>query len=459
MQTVNFNCPHCGNLMAVGANLLGRNVRCPHCKQVVRAPVAPGEAPSQTVAQPPVPTPPPPTPPSRPFNIPEHTEHHESIFGERHDEDVFGSEPMKPTMPSPLSAPLPPTMQEIPVPPPIPQRPAYQPPPQTPPQYQPPMHEPLAFDAPTVSVPAMQALSPPDDPYQHRVDDRPPPREREEREPYRGKPRRDEAPGTPAFAWILLIYAGIITIVAGFFGFQYFNSDDKGNHPYKAMPDVLREYSPATKKQVSFQTQPDPKLEIPNDLRVAIGDELTVGDLLVQPLSVERKKVQAITKSKVSDDKVSRLGETLVLTLRVKNVSTDTTFDPNDPAFGRALDKSQPPPYTALQVYNEFFYGTFKWPPDGEVEKQYIDGTDSEEKLLGPGEERTTTIVVAPTGARTSGNLNIIARLRDYETKPADMVWRVQLRRGVVTFNDGEKDVPASATTVVGVVFRSDQIK
>jgi phage FluMu protein Com len=457
MQTVNFNCPHCGNLMAVGANLLGRNVRCPHCKQVVRAPVAPGEAPSQTVAQAPVPTPAPPTPPSRPFNIPEQTEHHESIFGERHDEDVFGSEPLKPTM----HAPLPPTIQEIPVPPPMPQRPAYQPPPQTPPQYEPqPMHEPLAFDAPTVSVPAMQALSSPD-PYQHRVDDRPPPREREEREPYRGKPRRDEAPGTPAFAWILLVYAGIITIVAGFFGYQYFTGDDKGNHPYKAMPDVLREYNPATKKQVSFQTQPDPKLEIPKDLRVAIGDELTVGDLLVQPLSVERRSVLGVTKYKSAEDKSRPIGnhKTLVLKLRVKNVSSDTTFDPNDPAFVRAAGKDQPPPYTGLQIYQDYFYGTFKWPPDADVEREYIEGPDSEEKPLKPGEERETWIVVAPPGSRASGNLNINRKLEDLAGKPDELVWRVQLRRGIVNFNDGEKEVPASATTVVGVVFRSDQIK
>src|SRR5262245_3641530 len=105
MQTVNFNCPHCGNLMAVGTNLLGRNVRCPHCRLVVRAPAAAGEPSMPTPAAPP-PTPaPPPQPPAAPqkvpmFSMPQPTEHHESIFGERHDEDVFGSEPPKPVLPS-----------------------------------------------------------------------------------------------------------------------------------------------------------------------------------------------------------------------------------------------------------------------------------------------------------------------------------------------------------------------
>jgi DNA-directed RNA polymerase subunit RPC12/RpoP len=40
MQTVNFNCSSCAKTMAVGLNLLGRNVRCPHCKQVIQAPAS-----------------------------------------------------------------------------------------------------------------------------------------------------------------------------------------------------------------------------------------------------------------------------------------------------------------------------------------------------------------------------------------------------------------------------------
>lgn len=39
-QTVQFACPHCRNVMAVGLALLGRSVRCPHCQQVSRAPAS-----------------------------------------------------------------------------------------------------------------------------------------------------------------------------------------------------------------------------------------------------------------------------------------------------------------------------------------------------------------------------------------------------------------------------------
>src|SRR5207253_1607577 len=40
MRTVNFHCGHCGNLMAVEEKVLGQQVCCPHCQQIVLA-VAP----------------------------------------------------------------------------------------------------------------------------------------------------------------------------------------------------------------------------------------------------------------------------------------------------------------------------------------------------------------------------------------------------------------------------------
>ena len=45
MQTVNFQCGHCGKLMAVGRENLGQQVRCPHCQQVVLAPSSEAPAP------------------------------------------------------------------------------------------------------------------------------------------------------------------------------------------------------------------------------------------------------------------------------------------------------------------------------------------------------------------------------------------------------------------------------
>lgn len=477
MQTVNFNCPHCGNLMAVGHNLLGRNVRCPHCKQVVRAPAAAGEPAAPPQAAPPTPPPPPPAPVPT-FNVPDTTEHHESIFGERHDEDVFGTEPARPTVPPPAPPPQPP-------PPPPPSAPApymgetvtvsaLQPPssPLVPPAPPPPYPSAPPPPMPRLSDPSFSfgqpELTPEVAPLPDERDDRhrtPPPHDdRRDARPERGyqpRARRDEAAGTPAFTWILLAYALLITIAAGFFAYQYFTGDS-GGHPFKAMPDVLREYDPAKKPQMSFKGLPDPKLDVPPDLRVKLGGELTVGDLKVQPTAVEKKKVLAHTIYTSDDDKKRPVGEALVLTLHVTNVSRDTAFIPNDPAFVRAPDSKQPlAPYTALQIGYQFYYGGIRWPHNPGVKDEYLTDEDEkvkyreEDKPLSPGDERDTHVAVAPTGVRTGGGGDAVGAVEEAKKAKTPLLWRVQLRRGLV--KDGDREI--SATTVIGVEFRADEVR
>lgn len=447
MQTVNFNCPHCGNLMAVGTNLLGRNVRCPHCKQVVRAPAAPGEPLVQTPALP-VPTPAAPAPK---FDLPQTVEHHESIFGERHDEDVFGSEPPKPTMPPvpappPLPIPTPAQQEQTVTAPPMPAVSAPEP----------------AYISPTAATLDFSATA--DGALEDRTAERrAPAREgRVDNAAYRSRAPKDASATTPAFAWILLAYAAVVTIAAGFFGYQYFMGGSKEEHPYKAMPDVIREYKPAEKRQVSFNGMPDPKLEIPKELRVKLGEELTVGDLKVQPLYVERKEVEATTKYISADDKTRRLADTLVLTLRVRNTSSETSFCPNDAAFNRAFDFNQPAPYTGLQMYRDYFYGTFKWPPEAGTEKEYIHGQEADEQPLKPGEERDTWVHAASPKARTAGAQDWLRAITDATNQGANvpLLFRVQLRRGLVKMkNDAGQEVDVSATTVIGVEFTPREIK
>jgi len=447
-QTVNFNCPHCGNLMAVGTNLLGRNVRCPHCKQVLRAPAAVGAVPAAPNSAAPAPTSPAPLPT---FNVPGPGEHHESIFGERHDEDVFGSDPPKPTLPEPAKpAPRPRpgggSSEEVTVSLPTP------PPPPSPADL-------LDFGVAPGPSPAPEArdvyggpaaLQPPaaartrsaDAPGQRPVD------------------IREPAPPTQAFAWIMLAYALVATLLAGFFGYKYLTAEP-GDHPFKAMPDVLREYDPAKKRQVSFRGLPDAKQDVPPDLRVKLGDTLTVGDLEVRPTAVERRKLEAVTVPEVGQPKSRSIGETLVLTLRVKNVSVDAVFHPNDPAFNRVADKPQPAPYTALEIQRSYYYGVFKWPPEPGTQKEYIVGHEADENPLKPGEERDTWVEVGPYGVKSATG-DIISTLKDKnQVKPTDwLLWRVQLRRGLVTAKgpDGA-DMDVSATSVIGVEFRADQIK
>ncbi|HEY1191165.1 MAG TPA: hypothetical protein VGE74_26255, partial [Gemmata sp.] len=127
--------------MGVPAELLGRQVRCPHCKQVVVAPTNVGPAPAPAnlppspavvnlppipapapvpvapppapvaVAPPPPPPPPEPEPELRPFNIPAKTEGADSILSEPNesDDEVFGSHPgtRMPPLPPPDPKPQP----------------------------------------------------------------------------------------------------------------------------------------------------------------------------------------------------------------------------------------------------------------------------------------------------------------------------------------------------------------
>jgi hypothetical protein len=450
MQTVNFHCPHCGNLMAVGTNLLGRNVRCPHCRQVVRAPAASGEAPA-----PPVPTPPPPRQPGVPsFNVPRPTEAHESIFGERHDEDVFGSEPPKPRMPD-APAPIAPSVPIAPTPQTIAETVAVQIP--TPPV------NPLAFDTAFSRSPALDVIAG-DQPSPHLPDSAGEGAGdvsvRDDRAAYHPRQAREPAPGTAAFAWILLIYAGLATIAAGFFGYQYFTGDkNTGEHPFKAIPDFYGQYQKADRRQVAITGLPNSKLEVPPDLRVKLNEEITVGDLQVRPTGVKQQVMELTREHAVKENISSEAGRGLILTLRVKNVSTDTTFHPNDPAFNRASQDGQPLPYTALQIGSDYHYGPFAWPFDAQTKDAYVAGFKWPEEPLGPGEERDTWVMVAPSGAKASGSRDAVTRLES--VPPTDTVlWRVQLRRGLVkTKDESGKDVEISATTVIGVEFHKDQIK
>ena len=433
--------------MAVGTNLLARNVRCPHCKQVVRAPAAAGEPPAPAPA--PAPAPPPITPT---FNVPKPTEHHESIFGDLHEEDLFGTEHAKPTVPpeepTRPRSPMEETVQ-IPLP-----EPVYAPLPMPLPQNA----ETLTFEAPNPLGSDFASI--PSDSQEQRPSQPTPPPPSEDRPVYRGRPIQNESPGTPAFAWILLAYSVVITIAGGFFAFQYFTGDTKVEHPYKAMPDVLRQYDPAKKTQVSFNGLPDPKLDIPADLFVKLGDEITIGDLLVQPKSIERQKLVATTKYVSDPDKSRRVGESLVMTLRVKNLSSDTTFHPNDPAFQRAIDTNQAmAPYTALQIHRTLYHGTFRWPPDTGTTEEFFDGQEADREPLKPGAERDTWVTVAPAGVRTSGSLSLLRTLDDQKPEQA-MLWRVQLRRGIMKMiSDSGQEMDVSTTCVIGVGFKKEQIK
>src|SRR5688572_30435809 len=126
MPSLTFACKLCSRRMAVGAELSGRPVRCPHCKQVVVAP--PPDSPSAALRPDPATvTPPPPSDPHLPAFDLKPRERPESIFAEHAEEDtLFESAPAaKVQMPEdqptdlirkpPLPPPPPPPPAQLPV--------------------------------------------------------------------------------------------------------------------------------------------------------------------------------------------------------------------------------------------------------------------------------------------------------------------------------------------------------
>ncbi len=524
MQNINFNCPHCGNMMAVGENLLGRNVRCPHakCGKIVKAPVAAGQA-ATAVAAPPSPSE---SQKSLPVVIPKPTESHESIFGEVHHEDIFESETApKPTIVVRNAGSVAPSTHAAMKPPVIPPPPPPVPPPVVPSETSNKLEEPIPFSnqmvspvpppifevteanslppsllEPTITISttppksANQDFDLDPDPTQVapqtqpvlsigvptqdvdlNLDDDPlpmtspppvaPPPSRYvpsqpsfeqmnetstvETQPVvrkKSSSKNQPAPAkTGAFTWILLIYGVIATIGLAIFAAKSLLSSNKESHPFDAIPDVFGTYDKADRKKSSHNVLPATDLDVPSHLRVKLNESLTVGDLQVTPLSVERKKVNFVAAQAKGNPSILPT-ETVMLRLKVKNVSQSTSFHPNDPAFWRDPKKGETA-YTALMIGKTPHYGAFPWPA---LLNFSVEGHPSEDdKPLRPGEERETFIC---TG-RTSDTVRAV------DAHKGDFLWRVQLRRGVITYTDKQgKTGDISATTVIGVQFTPDQI-
>jgi phage FluMu protein Com len=461
MQTVNFNCSFCGKLMAVGTNLLGRNVRCPHCKQVLQAPATAGSAV--------LPGPPPakdrafdqPTVNTSPLESPE------SIFGEVHDEDLFGTRLPKVSLPSPTAK------TEVNITVPVTEtddraRPA---------------SLPESRQAPSVStnettveaVPEFPQLGNPwanapvadaharDDtaPVQLKYSDESKPA----RSSYGSRQPVQESGGGGALVWILLTYSALAT---GAVAYLFFTKTEGGNnnaqtgetsgqHPYTAIPDLFGQYPVADRKKlVQVDGMPAADLPVPPKLQVPLGQTLTIGDLEIKPLRVLSRNVTRHSKEAGRNDYTQRQtpGEVLLLYLQLKNTSDDVTFCPTDPACNSKFPRGTPiKPYTGFVLgQGDFLGGPFQW-PDPQYERQYIDGQEKDDEPLGPKQEREYVIASVLEG------VDIVRELASLKPD-RKAIWRVQLRRGLYAWKDKEgHDQETSAYCVIGVPISISDVK
>ncbi len=518
MQTVNFQCGHCKNLMAVGADYLGQQVRCPHCQQVVVAP------PPSAAAAPPPPPPPAPMmlPPSEPTQdlfgstMPQFkalgSTDHEDIFAPPSDmeDDLFSGPaprmeiPRDPRPPAPLP-PLPPAPQLAPADngdatlAHVPTTPAAPPENESrggapidgatltynePPGGANPFPEATGAGGATAASPhswmdggasgSAATLTESGAPGHAGAEGpgdamaiRPP------------RVRRAEGSGwfVPVAMITLVVWAVLATAIAAYATIKASQLQKKSIDPFDRFPDLEGD-NPGVRKQstgavIRFKRDPNQKRSpfeagwlanmgtrpLPEHLIVPLGEKLTVGDLEVQPLRVYRKKLKMFDEG--SEQPEDCQYESLVLELRLRNVSSDNAFTPLDNYFDRRWKQGEgAPPFTLIEAGKQVFYGgPARWLARSgsgpENKRQWLDapGRKKTDPVgLKPGEVMVTTLASNGEDKEVADALFGGKKGRPYQ---GPLLWRVQVRRGLVAWRG--RDLPATA--VIGVRFTDKDVK
>jgi hypothetical protein len=227
-----------------------------------------------------------------------------------------------------------------------------------------------------------------------------------------------------------------------------FLPDSEGDAP--GVVRKLKNLNEERKRKLS--QQPLPKM-----LKMHLGETKVLGALAITPLRVAWEKIGILSAS----GDVRPVGDkSLVLHLRLENVSEDQFFQPLDRYFDRRWredDTGGPPPLTCLEagLGRRFFGGPAKWRRRGSggaltsiervcrlVGDEPI--SNNIDQLLEPGQAVEHFVCIDGDDAR----------VEELEQFRGEFLWRVHLRRGLVQVLD--KEVPAAA--VVGVIFRKREI-
>lgn len=474
MQTVNFQCGHCGKLMAVGNAHLGQQVRCPHCQQIVIAPPSASN----------------PTPPSESeaasglvetiLHAPPPIADAEDIFAPPDaSEDLFGRsevprieippETTSPTLPSAAAAALPESPPESV----LPSTALF--PPMTASAAPPANGEstaavpaggeaPWLGNAPTETFAAAAAGARAALQLDSAAETVP--------APVTPRSERRKEPGTPWFMILvfspLLLYAIVITIFAVFL-YRHEQDLERQRHlPFELMPDDGDNPGVQKGKKTTRIYRYNPKWAtqpLPASLCTTLepggkSPPLRIGDLEITPLRVERKRVRVLTENFTTRPELQP-ADSLVLHLKMKNLSSEYAFAPLDNYFDRRWDgKDQLPPLTQLEVGSayRFYGGPAEWRPSGDRKdlRQWIEGRKGfEPELLQPGEEKE--FFVCTNGGDARGVRILFGEVEGEQVRRpyhGELLWRIRVRRGLVHINDKQY----SATAVVGVRFSDKAI-
>jgi hypothetical protein len=470
--------------MAVNSQHLGQQVRCPHCQQVVIAPLpsgaSAGEMPvSPSPAPPSVPSPPAPGLVDTVLHVPASADAAEDIFSSGDmNSDLFDrseaprleapSETMPPTLPGDNSAlppgPQPTVASTLPW---MPQQPGAEVP------------APVFPFAQSESTAVLPGGGVPPWPASPLTETALPPPVQAPSAPSFLAPTLEGTEGRDASAYtrrqtqakapwfLLLVFCPLLlySIFISIFAFLLYRHDQQLQEQFRErfdkMPDVGDDPGVRKGKKVSLirldRYKPElAALPLPESLCTTLGKPLRIGDLQVTPQSVERKRVFVVVESARPEPCQH---DSLVLYLDLKNLSTDYAFAPLDNYFDRYWRPGKGdmiPPLTVLEVGNKYrcYGGPAHWYPreDRSNLREWVKGRSNQGDFLQPGEQRQMFVCTNGDDAEAAAVLFGTEAGEEYH---GPFLWRVRVRRGLVRFEG--KDYPATA--VIGVRFTDADIR
>lgn len=446
-------------MMGVNSEHLGRHVRCPHCQQVVIAPSQAGAEPAAGG---------PDAPPLGSVEMMPQTtapiSEAEDIFSATDvSEDLFGR-PEAPRIEMPPES-LPPTLPDgNAIPPAGPQTSLastlpWMPPPEAP--VSPTPFAPLGLEDGTAVLPQGNAASC----ISGTVTETLPLPSTETLPAPVGAGARTRQRTEAKAPWFLLLvfcplllYALVISIFAFFLYRQHQHLQEQLRNPFEMMPDVGDDPGVRKAKKVSLTDRYKPELAtrpLPESLCTTLGNPLRIGDLLVTPNRVERKRVFVKVEGTQPE---SCQNDSLVLYLDLKNLSSEYAFAPLDNYFDRYWrpGQDQIPPLTQLEIGDTYrcYGGPAHWYPRGSRTNPYewVQGRHNQADFLQPGQEKQSFVC---TDGDDDKAVAVLFGQHPGEEYHGSFLWRVRVRRGLVRFQD--KDYPATA--VIGVRFSDADIR
>jgi hypothetical protein len=460
METVNFQCGHCGKLMGVSTEFLGQQVRCPHCQGVVVAPSATVPAatdPSDTVA----------------FESKSDAEH-DSIFSppDAGSEDVFGRDlSPRPEMPADATE----LLLNVPAPT-TPSAPQPQPNLEMTQPFFPNTEPSPAASAQTEAItasdatPAWMSNGPGD--ATTILDEQPAPTGNMPMGAPTSVVRPSRRPASTAGLLTFIIIFSLVSysVLATVYIILLLNNRKDPYPLLEFMPDNTGD-NPGVKKSEGRilgpeQTRELNRKQLPDQLRVGLGKTLRVGDLEIKPIKVEVRTVGV--KDENHEKAEPCPNESVVLTLELRNLATDYRFSPLDNYFDRKWEhfndpkrnRAGPEPMTFLQIGKKpFFGGPAEWVPRkrraaSKIDRQWVDlpgRKNFDDDGLAPGATVLTTVC-------TDGyDPAVVNALENHDEKrDGKLIYRVLVRRGLVTVGDNKR---VAATAVIGVEFTREDVR